>query len=128
MSEGLEVVIPADSAELSELRRRVDVWAGPYLLPAALQDLKLAITEACANAVQHSGTSEIRVSVRFVEDCVEVVVEDDGIYLVQLYGLDDDPEAHRGLALMAAMVDTLTLRRGTESSTGTTVRMRKCQT
>lgn len=128
MADGLDVVIPADSAELSELRRRVDVWAGPYLPLAAVQDLKLAITEACANAVQHSGTSEIRVSVRLVDDCVEVIVEDDGVYLVRLYGIDDDAQTHRGLALMAAMVDDLTLRRGTESSAGTTVKMRKCQT
>ena len=122
MGDGLDVVIPADSAELSELRRRVDAWAGPYLPPAAVQDLKLAITEACANAVQHSGTSEIRVSVRLVDDCVEVIVEDDGVYLVRRYGIDDDEQTHRGMALMAAMVDDLTLRPGTESSAGTTVR------
>ena len=128
MADGLDVVIPADSAELSELRRRVDAWAGPYLPQAAVQDLKLAITEACANAVLHSGTSEIRVSVRLVDDCVEVIVEDDGIYRVRIYGIDDIQEAHRGLALMAAMVDDLTLRPGSESRVGTTVRMRKCQT
>ena len=56
------------------------LWAGPYLPEAVLEDLKLAITEACANAVLHSGTQEIRISVRLVDSCVEVVVEDDGIY------------------------------------------------
>ena len=126
MADALKLVIPAESAELRALRRQIDVWAGPYLPEAALQDLKLAITEACANAVLHSGTQEIRISVRFVDDCVEVVVEDDGIYRELLSSADDDSDAHRGLALMAALVDDLTLYPGTESRAGTTVRMRKC--
>ncbi len=128
MTDALELVIPAESAELRELRRQIDVWAGPYLPGPALDDLKLAITEACANAVLHSGTQEIRISVRFVDDCIEVVVEDDGIYRELLSSADDDSDAHRGLALMAALVDDLTLYPGTESRAGTTVRMRKCLT
>ena len=126
MSSPLELVIPAESAELRALRRRIDVWAGPYLSDADLQDLKLAITEACANAVLHSGTEEIRVSVRFVDSCIEMVVEDDGIYRELLTSVEDDSDAHRGLELMGALVDDLTLYPGTASRAGTTVRMRKC--
>jgi serine/threonine-protein kinase RsbW len=126
--DSLELVIPAETAELRALRRRIDAWAGPYLPEEVLQDLKLAITEACANAVLHSGTQEIRISVRFVERCVEVVVADDGVYRELLSSPDDDSDAHRGLAMMAALVDDLTLHPGTESGAGTTVRMRKCLT
>ena len=127
MPEALELVIPAESAQLSELRSRIDAWAGPYLPEPALEDLKLAITEACANAMVHSGTEEIRVSVRLEDACVEVVVEDDGIYRELLTHVKDyDSDAHRGLMLMAALVDDLTLHRGTETSVGTTVHMRKC--
>jgi serine/threonine-protein kinase RsbW len=126
--DSLELVIPAETAELRALRDQIDAWAGPYLPEEALQDLKLAITEACANAVLHSGTHEIRIWVRFVDSCVEVVVEDDGIYRELLTSPDDDADAHRGLALMAALVDDLTLHPGTESRLGTTVRMRKCLT
>jgi anti-sigma regulatory factor (Ser/Thr protein kinase) len=124
--DSLQLTIPAESAELRALRGQIDVWAGPYLPEAVLQDLKLAITEACANAVLHSGTLEIRISVRLVGDCVEVVVEDDGIYRELLTSPEDDSDAHRGLALMATLVDDLTLYPGTESHAGTTVRMRKC--
>jgi serine/threonine-protein kinase RsbW len=126
--DSLELVIPAETAELRALRDQIDAWAGPYLPEEVLQDLKLAITEACANAVLHSGTQEIRISVRFVERCVDVIVEDDGIYRELLSSADDDSDAHRGLALMAALVDDLTLHPGTESRLGTTVRMRKCLT
>ena len=126
MTDSLELVIPAESAELRVLRHRIDVWAGPYLPEAVLEDLKLAITEACANAVLHSGTQEIRISVRLVDSCVEVVVEDDGIYRELLTSVDDDSDAHRGLELMTALVDDLTLYPGTESRGGTTVHMRKC--
>jgi anti-sigma regulatory factor (Ser/Thr protein kinase) len=126
VTDALELVIPAESAELRALRRRIDVWAGPYLPESVLQDLQIAITEACANAVVHSGTQEIRISVRLVDSCVDVVVEDDGIYRELLSSAEDDSDAHRGLALMAALVDDLTLYPGTESRAGTTVRMRKC--
>ena len=126
MTDALELVIPAESAELRVLRRQIDLWAGPYLPELVLEDLKLAITEACANAVLHSGTQEIRISVRFVDSCVEVVVEDDGIYRELIVGVEDVSDAHRGLELMAALVDDLTLNRGTKSRAGTTVRMRKC--
>jgi anti-sigma regulatory factor (Ser/Thr protein kinase) len=126
VTDALELVILAESAELRTLRHQIDVWAGPFLPEPALQDLKLAITEACANAVVHSGTQEIRISVQFVDSCIEVVVEDDGIYRELLTSVDGDSDAHRGLALMAALVDDLTLYPGTASSAGTTVHMRKC--
>ncbi len=128
MADSLELVIPAERAELRALRRQIEVWAGPYLPDDVLQDLKLAITEACANAVVHSGTQEIRVSVRFVNACVEVVVEDDGIYREIRSRVDEDSDEHRGLELMNALVDDVTLYPGTESRAGTTVRMRKCLT
>jgi len=125
MPDVLELVIPAESAELRELRRQVDMWAGPFLPEDAREDLKLAITEACANSVLHSGTEEIRVSMRVIGACVEAIIADDGIYR-ELLRVDDDADAHRGLALMAALVDHLTLHRGTASEIGTTVSMRKC--
>ena len=42
------------TAPLSQIRRRVD--AGRLLSPEECEDLKVAVTEACANAVLHSGT------------------------------------------------------------------------
>ena len=114
------------ASSLGEVRRQIDRLVGPYLPQMDLHDLKLAATEACANAILHSGTRKITVSVTRSGGCVEVVVEDDGVYQMHLSAARADPEAHRGLALMAAMVDDFSLRRGTDTRAGTVVTLRKC--
>src|SRR5207253_2691967 len=55
-----------------------------------------------------------------------IVVEDDGVYLMTLPVIEGDPGSHRGMYLMAAMVDDFSLHRGTDANAGTTVRLLKC--
>jgi anti-sigma regulatory factor (Ser/Thr protein kinase) len=121
----LELSYPASSSTLREIRDRLDHAAGPLLAPAALEDLKLAVTEACANAVLHSGSAEFRVTIDVRGGCVEVVVEDDGVYR-SVPRSTGGAKVHRGLLLMASMVDDLSLHRGTTAEAGTQVRLRKC--
>ena len=82
---------------------------------------------ACANSILHSRTREIRVSLTRGGSCREITVEDDGIYEPTLPVPEVDGRGHRGLPLMAAMVDDLSLRRGTEERQGTVVRLLKCR-
>jgi hypothetical protein len=56
---------------------------------------------------------------------VEVVVEDDGVYR-SVPSSAGGAKVHRGLLLMASMVDELSLHRGTAAEAGTQVRLRKC--
>ena len=100
--------------------------AQPYLEEPSIHDLELAVTEACANAIRHSGSDEIRVTVAPTGPCVEITVEDDGVYRMTLPVIEGDPGSHRGMYLMAAMVDEFSLHRGTAAHAGTTVRLRKC--
>lgn len=93
--------------------------------PAFLYDLQLAVTEACANAVRHSGTDEFRVTISRDGACFEVVVADDGVYSMMLPVPSADGQ-HRGMYLMTTMVDDFHLTRGTEARAGTVVRMLKC--
>lgn len=116
----------ASTSLLSDVRRFVAAASKPYLGQPSIHDLTLAVTEACANAIRHSGTGEIRVTVHVEGTCVEIVVEDDGVYRMTLPVMDGDPGSHRGMYLMAAMVDDFSLRRGTAANTGTTVRLTKC--
>jgi anti-sigma regulatory factor (Ser/Thr protein kinase) len=115
----------AEASTLRSIRERVEETCGRLLSSTECEDLKVAVTEACANAVLHSGTQEFRVTISELDDCIEVVVEDDGVYRSTPAPVDGDSKSHRGLLLMAAMVDDLRLRRGTESA-GTQVRLRKC--
>jgi len=118
---------PAGSTSLlADVRRFVAAASEPYLAKPSIHDLVLAVTEACANAIRHSGTDEIRVTVSVDGTCVEIVVEDDGVYRMTLPVTDGDPGSHRGIYLMAAMVDDFSLHRGTAGHAGTTVRLLKC--
>lgn len=120
-------VFPSGSSwVLRDIRAFVESSARSLLPPESIEDLKLAVTEAAANALRHSGTDEVRVSIDVDEGCVNVVVEDDGVYQATLKAVDGDLEGHRGFAIIAAMVDEFSVRRGTGAGSGTVVRMLKC--
>jgi anti-sigma regulatory factor (Ser/Thr protein kinase) len=116
----------ADPRVLRQIRSFVETQMEPDLPPSSIEDLKLAVTEAASNAVRHSGGDEIRISVERDGQCVRIVVEDDGVYKTTLEAVDGDLEGHRGFAIIAAMVDEFSVRRGTGAGSGTVVAMRKC--
>ena len=96
-----------------------------------LADLKLAVTEACGNAVRHAYEHEEGpVTVRLVaaDDRVEMVVEDEGGGIdgaaVTDYLAEDRPEGGMGMAIMRAVVDELDIRNGA-GGRGTVVHMTK---
>jgi anti-sigma regulatory factor (Ser/Thr protein kinase) len=118
---------PAGSDSLlRDVRRFVTAASEPYLEQPSIHDLVLAVTEACANAIRHSGSDVVRVTVSVDGPCVEIVVEDDGVYRMGLPMTDGDAGSHRGMYLMSAMVDDFSVHRGTEAHAGTTVRLLKC--
>jgi serine/threonine-protein kinase RsbW len=96
-----------------------------------LADLKLAVTEACGNAVRHAyGGDEGSVDVVYVvgPDRLEMTVEDRGAGLgdptapIELAG--QPLEGGMGIAIIRAVVDELDVRDG-EDGRGTVVRMTK---
>lgn len=98
-----------------------------------LADLKLAVTEACGNAVRHAyGSGEGSVGVAFVVagDRLEMIVEDQGSG-IELAPLDAEwaasgalPEGGMGMAIIRAIVDELEVRDGADGQ-GTVVHMTK---
>jgi serine/threonine-protein kinase RsbW len=100
---------------------------------AVLADLKLAVTEACGNAVRHAYTADggtVRVAYEIGADSIEITVEDDGPG-VTLEDVPDDPfgdedpaESGMGLAIIRAVMDELVVKPGV-GARGTLVRMRK---
>jgi anti-sigma regulatory factor (Ser/Thr protein kinase) len=117
----------ADSSIVGDVRRFVAAEANRLTFSEYVDDLQLAVTEACANAILHSGTNEVRITITLVGSCLEIIVQDDGIYRKNLPFPELDGQGHRGLHLMAAMVDDFSLRRGTEDQHGTTVTLLKCK-
>ena len=81
------------------------------VVPRTVEEIVLALTEACANVVQHAGAhEEYQVDVALTDDTCRISVLDEG------HGFDFESavapegsplEAGRGLVLMKALVDDL---------------------
>jgi anti-sigma regulatory factor (Ser/Thr protein kinase) len=95
-----------------------------------LADLKLAVTEACGNAVRHAypdGDGDVTVSYVVANGAVEMIVEDQG---AGMSGVPVEEPASRlpdtgmGMSIMRAIVDEFDVGSGADGR-GTVVRMVK---
>jgi len=118
---------PSEPKMLAEIRRFVAEELERHSFRSFRDDLLLAVTEACSNAIRHSGTKEIHVSITPLGTCLEITVADDGVYDTRIPNPELDGEGHRGIHLMASVVDTFSLRQGTAARPGTTVNLVKCR-
>jgi serine/threonine-protein kinase RsbW len=96
-----------------------------------LADLKLAVTEACGNAVRHAyGDEDGPVSVAFAiqDDRLEIVVEDRGAGLEvpadTEWTMPENHESGMGMAIISSVMDELDVAGGPDGR-GTVIRMTK---
>ena len=101
-----------------------------------LADLKLAVTEACGNAVRHAyagGDGTITVVFLVTGDRLDMIVEDHGVGLDTLEPerepeppapFSDPLESGMGMPIIRAIVDELEVGRGRDGH-GTVLRMTK---
>jgi serine/threonine-protein kinase RsbW len=96
-----------------------------------LADLKLAVTEACGNAVRHAypgGDGDVSVSYVLDGTNLLLVVEDQGAGMERSAATDGRPEhpleGGMGLSIMRAIVDELEVGAGADGR-GTVVHMKK---
>lgn len=99
--------------------------------PDVVADLKLAVTEACGNAVRHAYENEdgpVKITFSIVGERLEIVVEDRGAGLEVTPGeeweMPSEPESGMGMAIIRTVVDELSVTRGPEDR-GTVIRMTK---
>jgi len=120
----LEISLPARADNVAVVRHMLGgVGDALALHPEILSDVKLAVSEACANAVIHAypegepGLLDIEVSAQPKQ--LEVVVRDHGHGMAPRA---DSPGLGVGLPLMASLAESLELANRTGG--GTEVRMR----
>ncbi len=96
-----------------------------------LADLKLAVTEACGNAVRHAYGSEdgpVTVAFSVAGEKLEILVEDQGTGLSvspdEQWEMPDELSGGMGMAIIRAVVDELDVTTGPDGR-GTIVRMTK---
>jgi anti-sigma regulatory factor (Ser/Thr protein kinase) len=89
------------------------------------ESLVLAVNEACANALVHTNCTRIGVTWRASKDRVEIDVQDDGVFRRRIPVPEVDGDGHRGIPLMMALLDQVSISGGTQSRPGTRVRLVK---
>jgi len=112
---------PAQLARIRDTVRDLAVQAG--LQRGRIEDLVLAISEAAANAIVHSGSGRLTVSWEVTDDRVVVEVRDEGVFRKRVPMPELDGVGGHGIPLMMALVDEVSVREGTAVAPGTVVRM-----
>jgi len=116
---------PATPEQLREIRGFIWRCATRDSFSSVVGDLLIAVTEASANAVLHAGSPIVRVSWNPQGDRVEVTVEDEGVFAARVGAPELDGVGHRGIQLMAATMDEVTIAQGSVDRPGTGVRLVK---
>jgi serine/threonine-protein kinase RsbW len=132
MTGGSDVVLrmPAKADYLVLARLALSGLAHTVELDAeVLADLKLAVTEACANAARHAYEDEGRVTLRLAADesQVRIEIEDEGGGFTGVHGESEPgllPEDGMGLAIIRAVVDEFEIGSG-DGGRGTRLRLLK---
>src|SRR5262249_33435099 len=115
----------ARPAALSEVRRFIRECAAASDVHGDIDDLLLAVSEAAANAIRHSGSLRFRGRWRRSDQSVTGGVVDDGVLVDRVAVQEFEGSGHRGLQIMAAMIDGVALDKGIAGIRGTRVRLVK---
>jgi anti-sigma regulatory factor (Ser/Thr protein kinase) len=116
---------PAHPSSLAKVRAFVREGVEGHLAPRPAEDLVLAVSEACANAVLHSGSERIEVSCSSGDEAVEVEVRDQGSFKRRVRMTQVEGPGGYGIPLMMALTDQVVIEEGTPEAPGTTVRLIK---
>jgi anti-sigma regulatory factor (Ser/Thr protein kinase) len=120
----------ADPTSLGEVRSFIrDRAREASLYRKDRDDLVQAVSEICANAVLHTRSQTIDVSCNVRPGGgVEVRVRDQGVFAPQPGTMHRGRLGGFGLPLVAALVDEVSIARGTPGQPGTTVGLVKYRT
>jgi serine/threonine-protein kinase RsbW len=128
MKEPVSKIFPALPSALYQVRKFIREEAEDAgLSPPTVNDVILAVSEACANAVLHAGGTEMEVTWTNTNDCVEVVVRDEGVFLSRIPVPGAERMSGHGIPLMMALMDEVGVKEGTKRRPGTTVTLKRCR-
>lgn len=117
----------AHPAALYEIRQFVRTCASSSPMGEEdVNNLILAVSEACANSIVHTTSPDIRLSWTLNGQCVHIEVRDQGVFKRRVPMPEVEGRGGHGITLMMALVDEFSIREGSTRSPGTTVRLVKC--
>jgi serine/threonine-protein kinase RsbW len=135
----LQLVLPADARLLPRTRRAIAEYLSEIgASQEHVDDVILALDEACANVIRHAfpdaddgSEASFRVLAEITDEDISMSIEDDGVGFapeaIKALDLRDDPEAQsgRGLDIIRQVMTSVEVRSPTETGAGTRLHMRK---
>jgi serine/threonine-protein kinase RsbW len=111
-SSDVRLTLPARPENVAVVRHVLGAFAEALHLPIdVVEDMRLAVTEACTNVVRHaydgSEPGQLEIIIRPDGDVLEIIVTDEG------RGIGPSPDTAGpglGLPLIAALVDSLEIQ------------------
>ena len=122
--------LPSQGIKLVKIRKFVEQLAYECgFNETDVFDLKVAVGEACANAIEHGSPhgrkNRIQIACAFENNCLVVEVIDEGVFKPRFPAFDSQLNYRgRGIPFMLALMDEVEIK---ESEDGTTVRLVKCR-
>lgn len=118
---------PAQAADLHRIRSYIREEGARANVPEPmLGDIVVAVSEACTNSALHSTSAEVKVRWEMVGDRIEVAIEDQGVFTPRIpFPGIDTRGGGRGIAVMMALMDEVTIQEGNDDAPGTVVRLVK---
>jgi len=116
-------VLP-ETASLVDVRNFVEQVAADVQLDSERTfDLKVAVSEACANAVEHSGVESkpLEVSAHLSSKRLTFVITDNGLFRPPSYAREDFGSRGLGLPLMVTLMDEVNFARTPHGGTRVTL-------
>lgn len=118
------ISVPPRTSSLGEIRRFVEKVAGQTEIDSErIFDLKLAVSEACANAVEHSGVESepLEISAHLGSRRLSFLVTDNGLFRPPSCAREDFGNRGLGLPLMVTLMDEVTFARTPDGGTQVTL-------
>ena len=118
----LSLCLPRDTQTVPLVRHLIGATLGEFGVAATCRhDVELAVTEACANVLDHSGDDdefEVKVSVDAQQCQIRVIDSGHGFDFATLSDEPEpDSERGRGVQLMRALVDNISFESEPEQGT-----------
>lgn len=130
MTDTLKISVPSNARYVSTVRLAISSMANQAGFDIeAIEDIKVAVSEACTNIIKHGEIGDLAYNVTCVidKDKLEIAVEDDGVgYDLGEYkepDLSDPKEGGLGVFIIRALMDDVVV--SSNRGSGTSIQMTK---
>lgn len=126
--ETIKMEIPANPDYVSILRLTTSGIANKLGFSMDdIEDMKVAVSEACTNAVKHSEDNKVNIKFNLLENGIEIEIKDNGkgydVASIETPDLSNPKESGLGLFIIQTLMDEVSIE--SKGNQGTTIKMTK---